>query len=227
MDQMKSVALFIAGLALPLAFVVTGERAATSRMRAATDAAAAVPIASAADAAYCSMELKQVVRRVASACGLLDSGGRGCKPADAKAVAALTGDDFNALFRPLADRAHIIQFDERDGQLDDRARREVEDVWAEKRGASFFFVVSRASTDGDAAFNATLSQARAQAVLDHLAETFPGDEDLKKVGLLWLGEEFAQLGPEFCDWRRSRPGAACAEPDINRSAFVAWIDCAI
>lgn len=227
MEQMKSLALFIACLALPLALIVTSERAATSRMSAATDAAAAVPIASAADAAYCSMALKQVVRRVASACGLLDSGGRGCKPADAKAVAALTGDDFNALFRPLADRAHIIQFDERDGQLDDRARKEVGDVWAEKRGASFFFVVSRASTDGDAAFNAKLSQARAQAVLGHLEETFPGDEDLKKVGLLWLGEEFAQLGPEFCDWNRSRDGATCTAPDINRSAFVAWIDCAI
>jgi hypothetical protein len=172
------------------------------------------------------MELKQVVRRVASACGLLDSGGRGCKPADAQAVAALTGDDFNALFRPLADRAHIIQFDERDGQLDDRARKEVEDVWAEKRGASFFFVVSRASTDGDAASNAKLSQARAQAVLAHLEAQYPGDEDLKKVGLLWLGEEFAQLGPEFCDWNRSRDGA-CTAQDINRSAFVAWIDCAI
>lgn len=227
MEQMKSLALFVACLALPLAFVVGSERAATSRMRAATDAAAAVPIASAADAAYCSAALKQVVRRVASACGLLDSGGRGCKPADAKAVAALTGDDFNALFRPLADRAHIIQFDERDGQLDDRARQEVLDVWAEKRGASFFFVVARASTDGDAAFNAKLSQARAQAVLGHLKATFPGDEDLKKVGLLWLGEEFAQLGSEFCDWNRSRTGVKCTALGINRSAFVAWIDCAI
>jgi len=227
MEQMKRLALFIACLALPLAFVVASERAATSRMRAATAAAAAVPIASAADAAYCSTALKQVVRRVATACGLLDSGGRGCKPADAKAVAALTGDDFNALFRPLADRAHIIQFDERDGQLDDRARKEVGDVWAEKRGASFFFVVSRASTDGDAAFNAKLSQARAQAVLGHLEQAFPGDEDLKKVGLLWLGEEFAQLGPEFCDWNRSRTGVRCTALDINRSAFVAWIDCAI
>lgn len=226
MDHLRSVALFAACLALPLAFVVTSERAATSRLQTATDAAAAVPIASAADAAYCSMQLKQVVRRVASACGLLDSSGRGCKPADAKAVAALTGDDFNALFRPLADRAHIVQFDQRDGQLDDRARQEVEEVWAQKRGASFFFVVARASTDGDAAFNATLSQARARAVLGHLEAQFPGDDDLKKVGLLWLGEEFAQLGPEFCDWNRSRDGD-CTAQDINRSAFVAWIDCAI
>jgi hypothetical protein len=46
------------------------------------------------------------------------------------------------------------------------------------------------------------------------------------VGLLWLGEEFAQLGDEFCTWSRSRAGE-CTAKDINRSAFVAWIDCAI
>ena len=105
--------------------------------------------------------------------------------------------------------------------------QEVEAVWAEKRGASFFFVVSRASTDGDADYNAQLSQTRAQSVLTHLEHKFPQDEDLKKVGLLWLGEEFAQLGPEFCTWKRSRDGTKCTPTDINRSAFVAWIDCAI
>ena len=44
--------------------------------------------------------------------------------------------------------------------------------------------MSRASTDGDAAYNTQLSQARAQAVLTHLERKFPQDEDLKKVGLL-------------------------------------------
>ncbi len=219
--------LFFACLAAPLVFVVAHERSAATRLRSARDAAADVPIASAAEDTYCTMQLKQVVRRVAGACGLLENGARGCKPADAKAVAALTGDDFNALFTPLSDRAHIVQFDEGTGQLDDGAMREVEQVWAEKRGASFFFVVSRASTDGAAGYNAQLSQTRAQAVLKYLEEKFPQDDDLKKVGLLWLGEEFAQLGPEFCTWRRSRSGDACTAPDINRSAFVAWIDCAI
>jgi len=227
MDRLRNLALFLAGLAVPLAFVVVSERAAGSRMIAAADAAADVPIASAAEDDYCTAQLKQVVRRVASACGLLESGARGCKPADAKAVAALTGDDFNALFKPLAHRAHIVQFDEGQTTLDPGATAEVEEVWADKRGASFFFVVSRASTDGGSTFNAKLSQERAQSVLRYLEEKFPQDEDLKKVGLLWLGEEFAQLGPEFCDWNRSRAGAACSAQDINRSAFVAWIDCAI
>ena len=36
----------------------------------------------------------------------------------------------------------------------------------------------------------------------------------------------APLTEEFCSWERSREGA-CAVKDINRSAFVAWIDCAI
>jgi len=227
MTNLKSLLLFIGCLGLPLAFVVMGERAATSRMHGATDAASNVPIASIAEDAYCTTQLKQVVRRVATACGLLESGARGCKPADAKAVAALSGRDFNSLFTPLSERAHIVQFDEGDGRLDDGAMQEVEEVWAEKRGASFFFVVSRASTDGDAGYNAQLSQTRAQSVLTHLEQKFPQDEDLKKVGLLWLGEEFAQLGPEFCTWKRSRDGMQCTPTDINRSAFVAWIDCAI
>jgi outer membrane protein OmpA-like peptidoglycan-associated protein len=227
MNEMKNLLLFFGCLALPVAFVVVSERAAAARLGGATDAASDVPIASAAEDAYCTMQLKQVVRRVAGACGLLESGARGCKPADAKSVASLTGDDFNSLFKPLSNRAHIVQFDRDQVQLDESAKSEIDETWAEKRGASFFFVVSRASTDGDPEYNVQLSQARAQAVLSHLEQKFPGDEDLKKVGLLWLGAEYAQLGPEFCSWNRSRDGAECTPRDINRSAFVAWIDCSI
>jgi outer membrane protein OmpA-like peptidoglycan-associated protein len=141
----------------------------------------------------------------------------------------MSGADFNALFTPLASRAHIVQFDAEQTDLDDFGRKEIEQVWAEKGGASFFFVVARASPDGDAALNTQLSQQRAQSVMGHLQQKFPGDEDLSKVGLLWLGEDFAQLDTGFCDWNRSRKenGAACTAKDINRSAFVAWIDCAI
>ena len=59
-----------------------------------------------------------MVRRVAGACGLLTDGARGCKPTDAKSVASLTGTDFNSLFVPLHDRAHIIQFDAEQTELD-------------------------------------------------------------------------------------------------------------
>jgi hypothetical protein len=227
MQDLKGLSLFVGCLALPLVFVVVSERAAATRMSEATEAASDVPIASAAEDDYCTIGLKQVVRRVAGACGLLENGSRGCKPTDAKSVASLTGNDFNSLFKPLQKRAHIIQFEKDNGTLDDAAMKEVEESWAEKRGASFYFVVARASTDGDAAYNTELSQQRAQAVFNHLQSKFAGDEDLKKVGLLWLGEEYAQLGQDFCAWNRSRAGSECTDKDINRSAFVAWIDCAI
>jgi outer membrane protein OmpA-like peptidoglycan-associated protein len=227
MNDTKGLVLFGVCLAVPLAFIVMSERASSARLAGATDAASDVPIASAAEDAYCTVQLKQVVRRVAGACGLLENGARGCKPADAKSVASLTGDDFNSLFKPLKERAHIIQFDKDKSDLDDSAMKEIEKSWSEKRGASFFFVVARASTDGDKDYNVQLSQTRAQKLLDHLNQKFAGDEDLKKVGLLWLGAEYAQLGKEFCDWNRSRNGLNCDVPDINRSAFVAWIDCSI
>lgn len=192
-----------------------------------------VPVAAMAEDNYCTPQLKAIVRRVAGACGLLGGGGeggRGCQPMQAQSVASLSGEDFNALFLPLQKRAHIIQFDPEVTDLDEAAKLEVEKAWADQRGASFFFVVSRASPDGDAKKNEEYSAKRAQAVLGHLEQKFH-DPDLKKeVGLLWLGEGFAQLTTEFCGWQRSRSGqpeVPCTEKEINRTAFVAWIDCAI
>jgi outer membrane protein OmpA-like peptidoglycan-associated protein len=225
-EAVRNLVLFFACLTIPLVVVVGNERSAATRLAESAGAASDVPIASAADEGYCSAQLKQIVRRVAGACGLLGDGGRGCKPADAKNVASMSGDDFNALFTPLAERAHIIQFDSEKTDLDPGAVAEVEKVWAEKGGASFFFVVSRASKDGAADVNTALSQGRAQAVMSHLQAKFPGDEDLKRVGLLWLGEDYAQLDDKFCSWKRSRSGE-CNAKEINRSSFVAWIDCAI
>jgi hypothetical protein len=143
----------------------------------------------------------------------------------AQKVAALSGGDFNALFRPLAKRAHILQFDQDKAELDEAGQALADQAWSDQRGASFFFVVARASPEGEAAHNTALSRDRAQAVLKHLEEKF-NDPDLEKqVGLLWLGEDFAQLNEEFCGWSRSHE--ACTHADLNRSAFVAWIDCAI
>ncbi len=227
-DTSKRWMLLIAALALPLALVVTSATAARSRLEASQGAAREVATASVANDAYCTAELKAIVRRVAGACGLLEGsgGGRGCQPLQAKKVAALSGSEFNAMFKPLVHRAHIVQFDATKAELDPAARMLVEKAWSDQRGASFFFVVSRASPDGDEQYNEALSRDRAKAVLDYLDQKFH-DGDLKKqVGLLWLGEEFAQLSNEFCGWERSRSGS-CSRADINRSAFVAWIDCAI
>jgi outer membrane protein OmpA-like peptidoglycan-associated protein len=228
-DATKRGILLAAALAVPLALVAAWAAGARSRLEASQGAAREVATASVANDAYCTPELKAIVRRVAGACGLLDGAGgagRGCQPLQAKKVAALSGRDFNALFEPLAHRAGIVQFDATRADLDPEGQALVEKAWSDQRGASFFFVVSRASPDGGEQYNEALSRDRAKAVLDHLDARFHDDDLKQQVGLLWLGEEFAQLSSEFCGWQRSRSGE-CSRADINRSAFVAWIDCAI
>jgi outer membrane protein OmpA-like peptidoglycan-associated protein len=152
------------------------------------------------------------------------AGGRGCQPLEAKNVAALSGDDFNALFDPLSQRAGIIQFDQDSAALDPNDTKLLDQMFADQRGASWFFVVSRSSPEGSAEHNRSLSQERGNAVLAHLRETFDDPDLDKEVGLLWLGEEFAQLDKDYCTWTRSG-SAECSKADLNRSAFVAWIDC--
>jgi hypothetical protein len=150
---------------------------------------------------------------------------RGCQPLEAKNVATLAGGDFNALFLPLADRAGIIQFDKESAELDPGDSAMLERTFADQRGASYFFVVARSSPEGSEVYNRDLSQKRGQAVLSHLQTTFKDPDLEKEVGLLWLGEEFAQLDQEFCTWQRSGGTETCQPQDLNRSAFVAWIDC--
>jgi len=222
----KTIALFLVCMLLPALLVVIWLRSAATEMKNAGSAAEEVAIASVAEDQYCSPTLKKVLRRVAGACGLIEGSGRGCKPADAKAVAALSGTDFNTLFVPLSHRAGIVQFDSEQVELDDGAKQLIEQSWSDQRGASFFFVVARASPEGDTEYNQQISQKRAEAVLSHLEQHFKDPELRGLVGLLWLGEEFAQLDEKFCSWKRSRNGE-CRTTDINRSAFVAWIDCAI
>ncbi len=226
-DTSKRFGLMGVTLAIPAILVVAWASSAQTRLEETSSAAKDVAIASVTDDSYCTPQLKAIIRRVAGACGLIEGGGgRGCQPMEAKKVAALSGDDFNALFKPLSKRAHIIQFDASKTELDAEGATAIEKAWSDQRGASFFFVVSRASTDGASEMNETLSRDRAKGVLTHLQEKFK-DEDLKnQVGLLWLGEQYAQLGDEFCSWNRSR-SAQCTPVEINRSAFVAWIDCAI
>ena len=227
-ERTQRFGLMGVAVVVPVILVVSWASSAQTRLEESASAANDVAIASVSDDSYCTPQLKAIIRRVAGACGLIEggSGGRGCQPMEAKKVAALSGDDFNALFKPLAKRAHIIQFDSSKTELDPEAAAAIEKAWSDQRGASFFFVVSRASTDGASDFNEALSRDRAKGVLTHLQGKFK-DEDLKnQVGLLWLGEQYAQLGDEFCSWSRSRT-STCTAMEINRSAFVAWIDCAI
>ncbi len=216
-------------LLVPTTMIGSWVMAAQVRLDQASAEAANLPqvaVAAASDEGYCSQDLKKVLRRVLQSCGLLGSGEvRGCQPLEAKNVATVAGGDFNALFMPLAERAGIIQFDKESSELDAADLALLDRVFADQKGASYFFVVARSSPEGSEIFNRDLSQKRGQAVLTHLHQSF-NDPDLdKEVGLLWLGEEFAQLDDEFCKWQRSGSAETCQSQELNRSAFVAWIDC--
>jgi hypothetical protein len=221
------VAILVGLLAIPAALTGLWIRSADARL---TEMSAApgelAPVASASDVAYCNPELKRVLRRVLMSCGLVggDNAVRGCQPVQAKSVATMSGHDFNALFRPMKDRGGIVQFDKDKSDLDAEDLRLVDQVFADQRGASWFFVVARASPEGTVEHNRDLSKARAEAVMTHLRQQFKDPDLDKEVGMLWLGGEFAQLETEFCEWKRSS-SAACSPDELNRSAFVAWIDC--
>ena len=190
-----------------------------------TDDAPSVAVADAANESYCTPELKQILRRVLTSCGLIGGGGRGCQPVEARNVATMDDADFNALFVPMRQRGGIVQFERSSAELDGPDLALIDRLFADRRGASYFFVVSRASPEGSTETNSELSRARAEAVMAHLEETFHDPELAHQVGLLWLGEEYAQLDPSFCDWTRSGEATACEPEDLNRSAFIAWIDC--
>lgn len=187
-----------------------------------------VAVAAEAEVAYCTPRFKEVLERVLHSCGL--SGGetrRGCKPADVKTFASISDEDFNELFTPLKERGAVLRFDSGSHELDASAKKILEEKWYERRGARYFFVVARASKTGTPAQNRALSHRRANSVMFHLSEISgePQAELERKVGLLWLGNEYAQLSKDYCEWPSSRPEDKCGEEPINRSAFVSWVDC--
>jgi outer membrane protein OmpA-like peptidoglycan-associated protein len=199
-----------------------GERLATPE----TDKPA-VAVADQAEAPYCTAQFKQVLERVLHSCGLVEGQSRrGCKPADVKTFASISDDDFNSLFRPLHDRGGVILFDTGMDALDDGAKKLIDEKWTDRKGARYFLVVARASKTGSPDKNQALSHRRANSVLFQIKES-SGEPDVdKKVGLLWLGSEYAQLDPkEFCGWGNSRSGTKCDDDAINRSAFASWVDC--
>jgi outer membrane protein OmpA-like peptidoglycan-associated protein len=185
-----------------------------------------IAIADQAEVAYCTPRFKEVLERVLHSCGLAsDETRRGCKPSDVKTFASISDEDFNELFTPLRERGAVVQFDEGMDDLDEAAKKLIDDKWFARKGARYFFVVARASKSGTQTKNRALSHRRANSVMYHLKGVANDPEIEKKVGLLWLGNEFAQLSKEYCSWQTSRPDKKCEDEAINRSAFVSWVDC--
>jgi hypothetical protein len=206
--------------------VATWTRTAAGHLAENQGKAPEVATAAASDVGYCTGDLKVILKRVLTSCGLVSGGSsRGCQPLQARQVAAMSGGDFNALFAPLSGRAAIIQFDKDNADLDPSAIQLLEKTFADRRGASYFFVVSRASPEGSVEHNRDLSHRRGNAVMGAIKAEFQDPDIDQEVGLLWLGEEFAQLDQQFCQWQRSRGSEPCTTADLNRSAFIAWIDC--
>ncbi|HVJ14694.1 MAG TPA: hypothetical protein VM686_04610 [Polyangiaceae bacterium] len=184
-----------------------------------------VAVADHAEVGYCTPRFKEVLERVLHSCGLSEGDARrGCKPADVKTFASISDEDFNELFTPLKDRGAVIMFAEGMDELDDKAKKLLEEKWFARKGARYFFVVARASKTGTQSKNRALSHRRANSVMYHLQSVANDPEIDKKVGLLWLGNEFAQLSKDYCTWPNSGD-AKCDEEAINRSAFVSWVDC--
>ncbi len=231
MRQAVSAIVGLVLLCLPAILVVRWTGQAEVRLEAAKAEAQEAPeiaVASQANEQYCTPRLKKILRRVLQSCGLIEGGGeRGCQPVDAKNVATMSGEDFNALFLPMKERGSIVQFEQSSHELDASDLQTIDRTFADRRGASYFFVVSRASPEGSEATNRAISRARAEVVLEHLQNKFKDPELDDQVGLLWLGEEYAQLDPSFCDWKRSGSERQCTPDDLNRSAFITWIDCTL
>jgi outer membrane protein OmpA-like peptidoglycan-associated protein len=200
-------------------------RSAAERLAAPAQTAKAA-VADNSEEAYCTPRFKEVLERVLHSCGLAEGEARrGCQPADVKTFASISGQDFNELFTPLRERGAVILFDVGKEDLDAGARKVLEDKWLDRKGARYFFVVGRASKTGSVETNRALSHRRANSIEFYVKEKF-ADPDLdKRMGLLWLGNEFAQLDKDLCSWSTSRSGEKCDAESINRSAFVSWVDC--
>jgi outer membrane protein OmpA-like peptidoglycan-associated protein len=228
-------ALLVAGAVGVLSLVVSvlsmGSSVAAAKQRLLAPDEASRPnvaVAQQAEVGYCTKDFKEVLERVLHSCGLADqTERRGCKPSDIKTFAAISDTDFNSLFLPLQQRGGVLMFDDGSDELDAAGKRVLEERWYDRKGARYFFVVARASKTGNPEKNRALSHRRANSVLFYLKE-ISGETEAElneKVGLLWLGNEYAQLSQEYCSWPRSRTDARCDEEAINRSAFVSWVDC--
>lgn len=175
----------------------------------------------------CGPELKKTLGRVLTACGLIaGEDAHGEQPARARSVAPITGADFAALFRPVKDRGGVIEFDQGKADLGPEDIQLIDAIFTEQRAARTFLVVSRVPLEGSIEGNRTIARQRAESVMDHLRQQFQDPDLDKEVGLLSLDAERTHLDPELCTWRRSGDPDRCKNEHIDRSAVVAWIDCA-
>lgn len=225
---LPGLVIAVASLVVAMGLIANAVASAKTRLVEGGSAAPKVATAQEAEVAYCTADFKQVLERVLHSCGLsTQTERRGCQPSDIKTFAAIDDNDFNALFHPLKDRGGVLLFDEGSDVLDETGQKLLEERWFERKGARYFFVVARASKTGTAAQNRALSHRRANSVMFHLQKVSgESEEELSaKVGLLWLGNEYAQLSGDYCAWPRSRSEAECEAEAVNRSAFVSWVDC--
>src|SRR5262245_50097 len=117
-----------------------------------------VAVANDAEAKYCTPAFKTVLQRVLNACGLVGTDSRrGCQPADVKTLASISDSDFNELFTPLRNRGAVLMFDDNSEKIDDDGKKLLEEMWLDRKGARYFFIVARASKTGGADFNRSLS----------------------------------------------------------------------
>ncbi len=227
LPALAGIGLGVVLLGAMLASIQGSVKSAAERLRTPEAHKPAVAIADHAEAPYCTAQFKQVLERVLHSCGLMEAGSRrGCQPADVKTFASISDSDFNALFRPLKERGGMILFDTGSETLDETAQKLIEERYTDRKGARYFLVVARASKTGGAAKNQALSHRRANSVLMHIKDYSKEADVERKVGLLWLGSEYAQLDPkEFCEWTNSRATTKCDDDAVNRSAFASWVDC--
>jgi outer membrane protein OmpA-like peptidoglycan-associated protein len=201
-------------------------RSAGERLLTPTPEKTTAALAANSEDSYCTPRFKEVLERVLHSCGLAEGEARrGCQPADVKTFASISGQDFNELFTPLRQRGAVILFDVGKEDLDPGALKVLEERWLDRKGARYFFVVGRASKTGSVEMNRALSHRRANSIQFYIKEKFADPELDKRLGLLWLGNEFAQLDKDLCAWPTSRTGEKCDAESINRSAFVSWVDC--
>ena len=102
MGRIVAMVVGVVLLLLPAALALTWMESAEARLveseRTAPAEAPKVAVAQEANQAYCTPELKQILRRVLTSCGLISGdGARGCEPLEAKNVATMAGADLLVL----------------------------------------------------------------------------------------------------------------------------------